>query len=247
MQLLQSDTPWTQFDDRGPAEPARAFGTVADDELREPGLRLALAPADGAGVIAYAYRSGSIKQKLTLESVVSLGMDPTRVACLVAETDPIDPFVVRVTLCARKTIAPATPDAERLVVNLTVCESGSCDTVSVPSQDGTPGGVGELLSLDVVPTAKGACVTARSARTADAALSPEYAPVGETRCFAQQFAQLGLSRPPVDGAASPVLFFATMINGIPVRAAHFEAVLVEPSDGQPPTADATKLTDLSWP
>jgi hypothetical protein len=246
MQLLQSDSPWAQYEDHGAGEPARSLAAgVPEDQLRERGDRLLLDGADAATV--FAYRSLAAGATSAWETVVAAGNGETQSGCLRAESAPGAKPEVQVALCVHKSVQAKTESAERLEFALTVCQDGTCDTAQDTSHDGQDGGPGERLSLAITPQAGGSCVSAQAARLADKDLQPVWAALGEQRCFGVPLVRVGLARPFAAGAAAPARFFGTERDGAAVRGADFEAVAIEPDAGGPAAEDPKKLTDASWP
>jgi hypothetical protein len=235
MQLLQTDFPDAQHDDRGPAEPFRAFDGAA---VSEPGHRFRLdAPASDARVFAYVEGEGAAR----VETMVSSSREAGAVPCLRFASAPGD-AADSATLCAAKLDAAGTADAERLVVSFVDCRAGTCTTEAIGSSDGNgggQGGAGELLALAI--DAAG-CVTAETARLADTAYEPLWAQLGAAVCFDADLTVRGVARAAIGTA--PVYFFGSAYDGAPIT--ELGDVAVEPSMGRP-SADTSLLADLSYP
>ncbi|MCC6527059.1 MAG: hypothetical protein IT373_30710 [Polyangiaceae bacterium] len=264
MQLLQTDVPSEQPDERGPAEPFRVFadGSVPPDRLREPGVRLGLA-APPLPARAFAYRQVADDEVARWQATVSFGADASRRGCLRAASALGGAEAASAMVCGRKVsgkLAPAegggagTPDAERFFASFVTCQGGTCNATELGSSEGATGGVGELLSLRVRPDgAGGGCARAEAARLVDRALEPMWSPVGSEVCFAAPLRYQGLARP-TDAATvpAPAWFFGARVElaagPAPLVASAFEAVAIEPVDAQlPVSSDAALLVDASVP
>ncbi|MFT3774621.1 MAG: Ca2+-dependent phosphoinositide-specific phospholipase C [Minicystis sp.] len=228
MQLLQTDFPWIQADDRGAAEPLRALGEgFGDHVMKEPGSRLSLVlgPA-GDRVFAYADEDAG---DWAWETTVSSGASTSRVGCLRAAA-ALGSDDRSVTVCRTKVDAPKGMDAERVIVRVTACDGGACTTDEYPSLDPAALGPGDLLRIEVSnPPSGPSCVKARSATAVEADLSPRWADLGAPVCFAGPLFYGGIASP---GAA---WFFGTRRERAgavtEVRGADFAGVVIE-GDGQ---------------
>ncbi len=239
MQLLQTDYPGTQLDDRGPSA---AFHPLSAGwgPMREPGARLALGPAP-AGERVFAYVAETAPD-VAWETVVSSGTDVRRVGCLRAAAALGDDDA-SVTVCRAKSPAPpvgapSTLDAERAFVGVTVCGDGVCTTTTYPSLDPAAEGPGEMLRLEVTG-ADASCVQARSAVAVERDLTPRWADLGPPRCFAVALRYQGIATP------SGARFFATRreVGGVggEVGAGDFAGVVTEGSGAVGAAQDAAAL------
>lgn len=242
MQLVQSDTPWMQVDDRGMGQPLRPLSSGAAD-LVEPGERLRLATA-AKDERVFAYVEEPATSSTTWETTVSSGADATAIGCIrAAEVLGDVPLASSVMVCRRKRsgrIPPAiggakgTPDAERVFIDIDVCNQGSCKMTSMASEEGTSGGIGDTLSVVVENQASGSsCVSVQSARSVERGLSPKWAPVGTVICVPTLLRYQGLARPAAMGTEGSVAFFATTRQEgvgdiLPVRGPTFVGVIREP-------------------
>ena len=171
------------------------------------------------------------------------------------------------------TSAGAMPDAERVIVEVTICQAGSCATGSISvDRPHAPGGPGDLLRIEVSAGGDGgaSCVRVRSAATAGTDLVPSFTDLGAPACFAAPLPYQGIATP---ASAS---FFGTRHERAGVtndaRAGDFTGVVAEvldvaavdggvgdggvadagPSDGGPPDGgdyrqDTSLLADDSSP
>ena len=245
-QLLQTDLPWVQLDDQGPSQPLRSLVPgFAPDVMKEPGSRLVLGPtAPGERAFAYAVESAATS---AWETTVSSGVDVSRIGCLRAATelasDDGSVTVCRTKIPAARGAMPGSsdggsPDAERVIVRVTVCTAGSCVTNDFPSIDPAVGGPGDLIRIEVTNGGDGgaSCVRVRSAATATADLAPSFQDLGAPACFPAPL--------PYQGIATPASgwFFGTQhergATAASATAADFAGVIAQTaSDGAPDGGD----------
>lgn len=177
-QLLQTDTPWVQDDDRGPAFPLRALDPgVADAWLHEPGALAWLQPGP-AGTRVFAHKTLAVPSTGHLEAVISGGNDASRTGCLRAASAAAGD-AASVTLCRADRAAGTGADARALVLDVTTCRGGACDTLERASADAP----GELAELDVRIDASGRTCVQPSAAGVDASQRVISTPLGAEQCF----------------------------------------------------------------
>jgi hypothetical protein len=260
MQLLQTDTPWIQVDDRGMQEPLRPL-LPGVAKIVEPGERLVLAPG-AFGERVFAYTMEPETSTTTWETTVSSGTDATAVGCVrAAEALGDDTGAAAIMVCRRKMSgqldpamggAKGTADAERVFIDIEVCAQGTCTQTHAPSEDGSLGGPGDTLSVVVDSQMSGmSCVTVQSALLAERDLTPRWANVGSAFCVGSPLPYQGLAHARAMGSERPVAFFRTTRkegNGTAtsVRGQTFAGVVVEPIV-QPAIAAPMKLEDASTP
>ena len=240
MQLIQTDVPSQQPDDRGPAEPLRAFDS-GKGPLAEPGLRLALGAANNARVFAYRQETSPRRW----ETAVSFGSDAQGSLCLRAAVAS-GPEPDGISVCAHKQSGVAAPpegakgtaNAERLIATVFICQMGTCKSVDTASLDRTAGGAGELLSL----TVDGNCAIARSARLVDPTGTLLSVDLGAKTCFGQPLVFRGVSRTASE-RTTPIYAFGLRADGAPVRGSDLTVVVELPAGA--PQSSAGLLGDLS--
>jgi hypothetical protein len=246
LQLLQSDTPWVQADDRGPAEPLRALD--GGEPLREPGSRLRLQkPREGERAFAAMEipASGSAALEAAIASGVDAGVGCLRAAAaLGAEGDSVTVCRTKIAADRGESGAPS-PDAERAIVSVTTCHAGQCAEESFASEDPLASGPGDLIRLEVTNDEGGSsCATALAASTADRSLAPAWRPLGGARCFADPLVFQGLAAP------GPSWFFGVRSDAggdlAEVASDDLTAVVAEPiGGGGEARVDASLLEDAS--
>ncbi len=235
-QLLQTDSPWVQYDDEGPSQPLRSLPAFSAGAMVEPGTRLVLGPgAPGERVFAYALETASTT---AWETAVSSGVDVSRVGCLRAASaiagDDASVTVCRTKIPASRGATPGIsaggmPDAERVIVTVAICRAGSCTTGTYPSTDPAEGGPGDLLRIEVSAGGDGgaSCVRVRSAATAGTDLVPSWVDLGAPACFAAPLPYQGIATP----ASASGSFFGTRHERggatKDARAADFDGVVAE--------------------
>jgi hypothetical protein len=259
MQLLQTDAPWEQDDQRGPGEPFRPLHRgFSGTAMKEPGSRLALGPSpDGAPLFAYAIEPGGAAT--AWETTVSSGADARRVGCLRAASAPGEAGDA-ITVCRTKVSAlrdamatsPApSPDAERATVRVTVCRAGTCAESAFPSREPADEGPGDLIRIEVSSAGGGSCVAVRSAAFADRDATPRWEALGAPVCFGQALLYQGIAtRGARPGWAGAGFFFGTRREGPEgegeVGAGDFAGVVaIEP--GAAPQDASALLADDSAP
>jgi hypothetical protein len=232
MQLLQTDYPWIQHDDRGPSQPFRAMD-AAFGPLIEPGTRLALAP----GAPAFAYWEHDTPS--AWEAAIATGHENERFGCLRAESDGASQSieVCRTKQDADRTQgAPGDPDAEAVVVRITECRA-ACTTTEHRASAGADPSWGDLLGLEI----DAACTQVRVADGVGAGGEPRWQTLASP-CFDDALVRQGIARA-ADASieAGPSLFVGVRRNGVFVSAADIAGVRVAGVD------DPSVLLDLSSP
>lgn len=232
-QILQTDHPWSQLDDRGPAQPTRAASTA----LVEPGERLLLrGPADVTRA-AFAYATVDAAGCTLWEAVPAGTRAPTdprypnaarggATVCLRASADAADEGADAVSLCRRN----LADEEIRVAVRV---RRGGIETVT-ELDDATARDRADVLSLRVCD---GRVVTA-SVR-GSASDEPVMVFRDDGARFARPLLHQGLA------ATRDALFVHTRRNDQPVRGEALR-VVVPALAGQPTRADA-RLLDLSSP
>lgn len=260
MQLVQSDTPWIQANDRGMKEPLRPLlANVAD--IVEPGERLVLASGN-SGDRTFAFVKEQAASKTTWETTISSGVDVSSVGCIRAADklgDINKPSSISV--CRRKLSgqvdmsqggAKGTLDAERVFIDVEVCDQGACMMTSMGSEEPSAGGIGDTVSVAIDSHDSGmSCVTVQSARIAERDLSLRWANVGQTFCVNAPLTYQGLARPTSAKENGKIGFFGTTRSegnapSVSIRGQTFAGVVVE-SPGQTETNGETLLEDVSTP
>jgi hypothetical protein len=195
-----------QLADRGPSQPLRSMVIgFGEDAMTEPGARLALGPG-APGEWVFAYRKEDPSAATAWETMVSSGVDATRVGCLRAAvalgTDDGSVTVCRSKISASRGAAPGTsdggaPDAETAVLAVRVClAGGTCATTKASSNDPVADGPGDLIRIEVTNQPGGAsCVLARSAATAGTDLAPRWQDLGPPVCFPAPLVYQGILTP----------------------------------------------------
>ena len=250
VQLLQTDTPFTQIDaaDRTIAFHPLATGVAA---IAEPGARLLLWPAKTGGDRVFAFVPLDDTTTTTWETLVSAGAS-VRAGCLrVADVMGAQSFsVCRTKVRTRVEVMdggrPWQPQNALVVVER--CLAGSCTHDDHPSTEPARGGPGDLIAL-VVRTASGrTCARARSTDSVDRTMNPAWIELGDEVCFEAKLDRIGLAQLPLEreGAAAdePVLFAGTRRDGVDVSASMLN-VMIESEAGA--TSDPTRLDDLTVP
>lgn len=211
MQLMQTDYPWSQHDDRGPAQPFRGISTHFEG-LIERGARLALEP--GAPAFAY-WRSDAPN---AWEAAIASGHENARFGCLRAEAEP--PALDSIEVCRTKIDADRTegavgdPSWEAVTVRVTECRA-SCTTEEHRAPSSAADTWGDLLGLEI----DGACAMARVADGVDTNDAPRWETIASS-CFDAPLVRQGIARAadaPID--AGPTLFVGVRRNGVIMRGA----------------------------
>ncbi len=243
-QFLQTDHPWLQLQDRGPARPFRSLDASADDEaLLEPGKRLSMRGPDGAQV---AFASTDVPGDVctTWETAVSSTRVPTDaryptlarprgVGCIRAWSDPTDDAADGAMLCR------ATDDSENAVITLTTRLNGATSTTTSTSPARQAAGIGDLIRLVVCTNAGQSRVTAFSAGSVDSTGNPAWTPVGDAT-FTRALRHQGIA------ASRDVLFVGAHRDGNFVSSLDLGAPVV-PHDATTPPAGPASIEDRSYP
>lgn len=242
MQLLQTDTPSVQLDDRGVASPLRPF--ASGDALREPGVRALLAPgAEGERVFAYEDRDGAGEIAAAITSGDVGGGGCLRIAAgLGAAGDDASFMVCRIKQGADRA-GKGAPGAEHVTIVATACRARACADATATSLEPRPGGVGDLVAIVVTEaTPTRTCAQARSARDVDLRGAPAWVDVGAPECFDAALVHRGVA---LRGGARPTLFAGLATERGPWAVDALRAV-VETAEGAPRDA-ADRLVDASAP
>lgn len=225
VQVIQTDTPWIRYDAEQPELSLHAFSSaISAETLREPEARLTLVPnRDDSRLPVFASTQVDAGSSTTWETLIAVGNGISRVGCLRAARDPdfaspVDEMSL--SLCRHLLPTDIGPDAGKQVLRLSTCSTGGCTTEEYKSEDGAVGGSGELIALDVKIRDGQTCIIARSARTADAKLSPQWTTLGSERCLPAELRHQGLSRLGIAPTSEfePVYFFNTQRNGRSIAA-----------------------------
>jgi hypothetical protein len=225
-QILQSDTPWLQIDDRGAEQPLRSLA-AASEEIVEPGDHLALATT-GTEEGSFAWREVSPSSTARWETLPAAGGESDLAVCLGAAGRPGDATAASIALCRTTLRAERTPgaelgsgdpDTEKIRLRQRVCREGRCEWSDVaPSERDGEGAataaeieVGAALALEIAPDGRGSCAQALAATDLDADGSPRWTQLGARTCFATPLAAQGLV---VLGGESgdPAWFVATRLS-----------------------------------
>lgn len=213
-QILQGDSPWLQHDDRGPAQPLRAFDSAAG-VIVEPGDHLVL-DATSASAPAMLLREVPRSAVARWSTLPAVGGASTAVPCLVATVDADDADRTSFAVCRDKRHAPRIagaplgsghPDAEKLRVVLRVCRGGACEEIA-PALAGRVE-IGVALGLEVAPDEGGSCARALIAAEVGDDGQPRWHALGERHCFAEPLRGQGLlARAGASAAESADVVFA---------------------------------------
>ncbi len=207
----------------------------------ELGQRLELhgAEGDGQSVFASTHVSDSIS---VWESTVTTGIDPGLSGCLLMAEDPTQTEGASVAVCTSVMSNLLGQQAARTKLDVIACSTGpsSCTTSSYFSGDGTMGGPGAILSMQVNLGATESCVTIRSARLSRPDLSPIWTTLGTQRCVRGVLSHQGVARRTSSKRPDAAHFFRTTHNGQPVRGPYFRDVMV----GQ--IQDISRVIDTSY-
>lgn len=219
MQLLQMDSPWLSYRNRGTELPIGAISAdIPEAELRESNNVLVLGVQGDPQQDELAAIRVTPESSTSWETVVSSGISTSRIGCLRAASALGWAAENSVSLCRHVLPRDAGPDAAGQFVRVTVCQKSACTNEEWKSEDRTMGGPGEILSLRIDSSAGQSCVSLRSARLVDANLAPIWTPLGPMRCLPGELAYQGIARPAAPSEGGPVYFFNTTRNGVPVSA-----------------------------
>jgi hypothetical protein len=239
-QLLQTDSPWSQFDDLGPAIPLRSYRAGdAPTLLREPGNRSLLLPSTlGARVFAWTMQPAN-QADTELESTIASGSSSEAVGCLRAAAGLGQGNEISLTVCRAKVSAlrtsnePGDPNSETVIASITQCANGSCSTVDHPSAGGHDAS-GDLLQLEVKARGSGSCATASVASSIDRSRKPVWLALAPAFCTNAPLVYQGLSRfsSANEASTAPAYFTGTRRDGIDVISSDF-TVTSEPAYAAP--------------
>lgn len=219
LQILQTDTPWLSYQNRGPQLPIGALSAaIPESELRESSNIVVLGAEGDPQQEEFASTRADLKSSATWEAVVSSGPSPSRIGCLRAASARESAAENSVSLCREVLPGDAGPDAAGQILRVTVCQNSICTDQEWKSADRTMGGPGEILSLHVQIDAGQSCVTLRSARLVDGKLAPIWTPLGSTHCMNADLIYQGVARRRVPTEGGAVYFFNTTRDGTPVSA-----------------------------
>lgn len=247
MHILQTDEPWIAYDDHGPEAPLRAFNPQAvKDPMKEPGQRLRLRPAADAQSGVFAYVKSDADS--TLETTVSAGIAPASVGCVRAATSADGTAATSLTLCRKVLPNILGPAATGMTLTLSTCQNAACTSEDFMAQDGTLGGPGDILSMQVESAGENSCVTFKSARLTDEKLAPIFATLGDKHCVMGPLPYRGIMRAGTADSTQPVYFFHTTSQGVSLGASNFSGVSIVPASGSPAgLSDPSRLEDISFP
>ena len=203
-QILQSDTPWIQIENRGPAQPLRPLD-ASEGEIVEPGERLVLRTPDAGGE-TLAWREVRPASAARWETLPSVGAESDATLCLAAAARAEDPAGTSIAICRTKLRAVRTPgtplgsgdpDSEKLRLRQRVCRDGQCAWSDLGPADPTVGdvtiglaslaeqiGIGVAIALQIDPEGSSSCARAFAATDLGPDEQPQWFAVGTATCFA---------------------------------------------------------------
>ncbi len=202
-QIMQTDTPWLQLNDRGPAQPVRLLAAApATAEIVEPGDRILLsAPAAGSTFAeAFAWRSANATPASWWETVPSVGATSDALACIAAARTEAEAGISSYLLCRGKVRADRSrgadggsgnPDTEKLRLQVRVCHNGTC--VWSPLALTEPEERAAAVALQIAPDGRAGCVQAFVASDFGTADQLAWHPAADPECFADGLASQGLA------------------------------------------------------
>jgi hypothetical protein len=228
VQMYQTDYPWIQLNDQGPAQPFKAFDPRVDHaELVEPGYRLAytrFGAGTGYGFAARAEAAGGVSDWETLPSTTrpspnSAYPNPywTRgKACLRAESATESFAICRQTFDGKWYISK--PVGEDAVISIETRSRVRSQYKAVYSADNSSRGAGDQIRMVVDSRGGPSCVLAYTASEIGFDGKPLWKPVA-SKCF-----QGALLRQGPSAQWGDVLFVGTKRNGAPVAAAELSPI-----------------------
>jgi hypothetical protein len=222
-QILQSDTPWIQIEDRGPAQPLRSLDASAD-EIIEPGERFELAATDVEE--RFAWREISPSSSARWETLPSVSALSGAIPCLVATMHPAETMASSVAVCRWRVRADRTPgaplgsggpDAEKIRLRQRTCRDGQCEWLDLepmePNEEGVTAQaieVGAAIALQLDPDRNGTCARSLAATDLDEDGAPRWTQLGAATCFSNPLAAQGLLTMAGEGGGS-ALFAGTRL------------------------------------
>jgi hypothetical protein len=235
-QIMQTDTPWLQLDDRGPALPVRPLpAPLATTEIIEPGDRMLLsAPAAGAtfGEVV-AWRFAGARPASWWETVPSVGAASDALACLVAARSEAEAATSSYFLCRGKVRADRSrgtnggngdPDTEKIRLRVRVCRDGACSWRLLSLDESEERAA--AIALQVAPGGNAGCVQAFVAGDLDGPDQLAWRPAADPECFPGALASQGLA---VLGGPDPDV--AATLPAVTNRSALFVRTRVRTNDG----------------
>lgn len=241
-QLLQTDTPWVQTDDAGPAFPFRLLASMpAAPAIREPGTRAMLLPAPDAGerVFAYLDASASAANASSWEATIGSGPTGEAIGCLLAATGLGATGENSLAICRVKVAASrmmgetGAPDAETVRLRVVTCRAGACATDEMAAPD--PNAPSDLLGLAITPNGAGACAQPRVASAISAAGVASFVDVGPAVCFDVPLRYQGIARPSAAvGETMPAHFIGLREDGALVEGSTLTAIVEPPATAPDP-------------
>jgi hypothetical protein len=232
-QFFQTDYPWVQVDELGPAEPVRLLSTGAG--LHEPGERLWFQLDDGAGYVFARLEAGSTSEWETLPATTRPSPNaalpnprpPRGKGCLRAENLDESFAICRQTV-GGSWLVPK-PRGENAAITVEVRKRGNESVQTFYTRNHVAGRAGDHLRLSLAPGSAGeTCATAYSASDVLPSGVPRWNRL-VTECFGGELPFQGLS-----AEAGDVLFVRTRHDGAPVAAA-----------GLSPSGEGFHLVDLT--
>ena len=201
-QIVQTDTPWVQLDDRGPAVPVRPLAAAfAAAEIVEPGDRIFLsAPAAGATFAeSFAWRAADAAPASWWETVPSVGATSDALACLAAARSEAETATVSYLLCRDKRRADRShsvggsgdPDNEKIRLRVRVCRDGSCEWSLLTLDDSE--GRAAAIALQIAPEGRPGCVQPFVAGDLGQPDQLAWRPAAAPECFPDRLAAVGLA------------------------------------------------------
>jgi hypothetical protein len=237
-QILQTDTPWLQLDDRGPAQPLRPLGAAPDGaDVVEPGERLLLSAAQAPAPQAtfgevFAWRSAAAPAATWWETVPSVGAASDGLACLAAARTAAEDSTASYLLCRGKLHASRSrgitggsggADTEKIRLRARVCRAGAC-TWSLLALDATEARAA-AIALRFAADGQPGCVQPFVAGDLDVSGQPAWRPAAAAECFPEALAAQGLAVLGDPDAAAPAM------PAVTTRSALFVRTRVRTSDG----------------
>jgi len=198
-QIMQTDTPWLQFDDRGPQQLVRPFAPeLPAARIVEPGDWILLsAPAESE---TFAWSAADATPVSWLETVPSVAATGNALPCLAVARTEAETAVSSYLLCRGKVRADRShgsnggsgdPDTEKIRLQARVCRQGDCRWDIVPINETEEAAT--AIAVQIMPDGDAECV---QPFTASGLAEPDrlaWRAVAEPECFADGLRALGLA------------------------------------------------------
>lgn len=214
-QLFWSDLPWDIRRTLAPAQTLGLVGAMAGEVApSDVGQRLQLwaSSTDGERVFAYTYVDD---EESIWESTVAMGVASDLRGCLLAAESPVEGSGAQISVCSSTTPNLIGLSSARTQVEVTGCAKtkDDCSRRVYLSRDGTLGGPGSVLRMEVSLRGQETCAVLRAARISRKDLSPIWSQLGEPLCVPGRLAYQGIARSGQDSTPSQVQFYQTSRNG----------------------------------